>query len=69
MKSLLFFLAFLTAATTAIFVAPHALGRALTGAEFAAIALLSGAVLARLALLARRRQRQKVEEMRDSALW
>lgn len=69
MKSLLFFLAFLAAAAVAMLLAPQALGRALTVTEFAAIALPIGAVLARLSLLARRRQRQKIEEMRDSALW
>jgi Flp pilus assembly protein TadB len=69
LKSLLFFLAFLTAATAVMLLAPRMLGRALTGAEVAAIALTVAVVLARLSLLARRRQRQKVEEMRDSALW
>ena len=69
MKSLLFFLAFFAAATAVMFVASHALGRALTGMEVAAIALLAGAAAARVSLLARRREKQKLEEMRDSALW
>jgi hypothetical protein len=69
LKSLFSFLSFLAIAAAVMLFAPHALGRALTGAEFAAIVLPVGAVLARLSMLARRRQRQKVEEMRDSALW
>ncbi|ROZ68727.1 hypothetical protein EEB15_24465 [Ramlibacter sp. WS9] len=70
MKSLLLFiLAFLAAASAVTVTAPYALGRVLTGTEFAAVALLIVAVLARLALLVRRRQRRKVEGMRDSALW
>jgi hypothetical protein len=50
-------------------IAPHALGRGLTAAELAVIALLIGAAAARVSLLARKRRRQKLEEMRDSALW
>jgi hypothetical protein len=68
-KSLLFFLAFIAVATAVMLLAPRVIGRALTGTEFAAIALPIGAVLARLSLLAHRRERRKVEEMRDSALW
>jgi hypothetical protein len=69
LKSLIYFFAFLAAATAVILLAPYVLDRALTGAEFSAIALAIAVVLARLSLLARRRQRQNLEGMRDSALW
>ena len=69
LKSLLFSLASLAAATAVMLIAPHAMGRALMGTELAVIALFIGAAVARLSLLARKRRRQKLEEMRDSALW
>lgn len=68
-KSFIYLLALLAIAAALILLAPHALGRALTSAEFAVVAVAIAAVLARLSLLARRRDRRKVEEMRDSALW
>jgi len=69
LKRLVYFLAFLAATTATMLLAPYVLDRALTGAEFSAIAFTIAAVVARLSLLARRRQRQKLERMRDSALW
>jgi 4-hydroxybenzoate polyprenyltransferase len=69
LKNLFYFLAFLAAAAAVMLLAPYVLDRALTGAEFAVIALAIAVVLARLSLLARRRQRQNIEGMRDSALW
>lgn len=69
LKNLVRLLAFLALAGAAILIAPDALGRTPSGAEFAALGLALAAVFARLWLLARRRHKRKLEEMRDSALW
>lgn len=49
--------------------APHALGRDLTGAEIVSLGLAVAAVLGRLWWQARNRERRNLEDMRDSALW
>jgi drug/metabolite transporter (DMT)-like permease len=43
--------------------------RSVTGVEVVLGALAIGAVVARWWIVVRRRQRQKMQELRDSALW
>lgn len=69
LKSFLYVLALLALATALIVIAPRVLGRELTGVELAVVAFATAAVIARSSLLARKRKKRKVEEMRDSALW
>jgi membrane protein implicated in regulation of membrane protease activity len=59
----------LAVATAAGLAAPSVLGRTLASYELAALAALSAAVAWGLTLSRRRRERKRVLEMRDSALW
>jgi len=68
-KPLLSIVSFVALALAAAWLGHRAWDRALTAAELSLAALVVAAVVARWVLVARRRQRQKVEEMRDSALW
>lgn len=55
-------------ALAAVFFAPAVLGGA-THVEWVLTAVAVAVVVARWYVVARRRQRQKLQELRDSALW
>jgi len=68
-KPLLSIVSFVALALAVAWLGHRAWDRTLTAAELSLAALVVAAVVARWVLVSRRRQRQKVEEMRDSALW
>lgn len=69
MKPLIYIVSFVALALATAWLGHRALERDLTVAELSLAALVVTGLVARWLLVARRRQRQKVEEMRDSALW
>lgn len=69
MKRLIYLLSFVALALAAAWLGQRAVGRDLTAAELSLAVLIVALVGARWLVVQRRRQRQKVEEMRDSALW
>ena len=68
MKTLITLLCVAALALAAVFFAPSVLGRD-THVEWVLVALAVTVVVARWRIGARRRQRQKLQELRDSALW
>ena len=68
-KRLIYLLSFVALALAAAWLGQRAVNRDLTAAEVTLALVVLVAFLARWVVVQRRRQRQKVEEMRDSALW
>lgn len=68
MKIVITLLCVAALALAAVFFAPAVLGGA-THVEWVLAALAVTVVVARWRFVARRRQRQKLQELRDSALW
>lgn len=68
MKTVITLLCVAALALAAVFFAPLVLDRD-SHVEWVLVALAVAAVVARWRIVARRRQRQKLQELRDSALW
>lgn len=68
MKTVITLLCVAALALAAVFFAPSVLGRE-AHVEWVLVALAVTVVVARWRIVARRRQRQKLQELRDSALW
>jgi cytochrome bd-type quinol oxidase subunit 2 len=68
-KRLLVLSLFLAVAATLFWLGKDTLGRQLGSTELAIASLVGVVLVLRWLFAVRRRQRQKVEEMRDSALW
>lgn len=68
MKTVITLLCVAALALAAVFFAPSVLGGA-AQVEWVLAALAVTVVVARWRIVARRRQRQKLQELRDSALW
>lgn len=69
MKFVIALLCVAALALAAVFFAPSVLGREAARVEWLLAALAVAVVVARWRVVARRRQRQKLQELRDSALW
>ena len=68
MKLVITLLCVAALALLAVFVGPSVLGRG-AHVEWLVAGLIATVVVARWLVVARRRQRQKLQELRDSALW
>ena len=69
MKTVITLLCVAALALAAVLFAPSVLGRDAAHVEWVLAALAVAVVVVRWLVVARRRQRQKLQELRDSALW
>lgn len=69
MKTVIALLCVAALALAAVFLAPSVLGGDAAHVEWVLAALAVTVVAARWRIVVRRRQRQKLQELRDSALW